>query len=30
MVWRKSSALSDFLGEISDLFSAIDPGLLKP
>ncbi|MGY6555972.1 MAG: LysR substrate-binding domain-containing protein [Wenzhouxiangella sp.] len=30
MVWRKSSALSDFLEELSDVFAAIDPQLLKP
>jgi LysR family hydrogen peroxide-inducible transcriptional activator len=30
MVWRKSSALNDFLGEISELFAQIDPALLTP
>lgn len=30
MVWRKSSALSDFLEELADLFAAIDPALLEP
>jgi len=30
MVWRKSSALSDFLVEVAELFSAIDPALLEP
>jgi LysR family hydrogen peroxide-inducible transcriptional activator len=30
MVWRKSSALSEFLAEVAEMFSAIDPSLLKP
>ncbi len=30
MVWRKSSALGDFLEEIAGLFEAIDPALLDP
>lgn len=30
MVWRKSSALGDFLDELADLFAAIDPELLRP
>ncbi len=30
MVWRKSSALSDFLEELADLFAGIDRELLKP
>jgi len=30
MVWRKSSALNDFLDEIASLFSALDPDLLMP
>ncbi len=30
MVWRKSSALNDFLDEIASLFSALDPDLLTP
>lgn len=30
MVWRKSSALTDFLEELADIFSAIDPELLVP
>jgi len=30
MVWRKSSALTDFLEELADIFSAIDPELLAP
>jgi LysR family hydrogen peroxide-inducible transcriptional activator len=29
MVWRKSSALNDFLKDIADLFAAIDPDLLS-
>lgn len=30
MAWRKSSALGDFLEELAEIFSAIDPALLKP
>ncbi|AKS42119.1 LysR substrate-binding domain-containing protein [Wenzhouxiangella marina] len=30
MVWRKSSALSEFLCELSELFASIDPALLEP
>lgn len=30
MVWRKSSALADFLEELADIFAAIDPDLLAP
>jgi len=30
MAWRKSSALTEFLNEVADLFSAIDPDLLNP
>ena len=30
MVWRKSSALTDFLEELAEVFAAIDPELLKP
>ncbi|MEN1729578.1 MAG: LysR substrate-binding domain-containing protein [Pseudomonadota bacterium] len=30
MAWRKTSALGDFLTEVAELFSAIDPALLKP
>lgn len=30
MVWRKSSALADFLQELADIFAAIDPALLAP
>ena len=30
MVWRKSTALGDFLEELATLFAAINPGLLKP
>jgi LysR family transcriptional regulator, hydrogen peroxide-inducible genes activator len=30
MVWRKSSALTDFLEEMANIFSAVDPALLKP
>ncbi|MDT8409813.1 MAG: LysR substrate-binding domain-containing protein [Wenzhouxiangellaceae bacterium] len=30
MVWRKSSALSGFLEELVEIFSSIDPELLKP
>lgn len=30
MVWRKSSALTDFLEELAAVFAAIDPELLKP
>jgi LysR family transcriptional regulator, hydrogen peroxide-inducible genes activator len=30
MVWRKSSALNEFLDEMAEIFSAIDPALLKP
>jgi LysR family hydrogen peroxide-inducible transcriptional activator len=30
MIWRKSSALSDFLEQIADIFASIDPELLKP
>lgn len=30
MVWRKSSALNDFLEELAAVFAAIDPGLLEP
>ncbi len=30
MVWRKSSALADFLDELAQIFAAIDPELLAP
>lgn len=30
MVWRKSSALADFLEELAAIFAAIDPELLTP
>lgn len=30
MVWRKSSALADFLEELAEIFAAIDPDLLTP
>lgn len=30
MVWRKSTALHDFLEEIAEVFAAIDPALLEP
>lgn len=30
MVWRKSSALNEFLDEIADLIAELDPQLLKP
>lgn len=30
MVWRKSSALADFLDELADIFAGIDPELLAP
>lgn len=30
MVWRKSSALADFLEELADIFAGIDPALLAP
>jgi len=30
MVWRKSTALADFLLELAEIFAAIDPGLLDP
>jgi len=30
MVWRKSSALAEFLDELADIFAAIDPALLAP
>ena len=30
MAWRRSSALNDFLDEIAEIFSAIDPALLRP
>jgi LysR family hydrogen peroxide-inducible transcriptional activator len=30
MVWRKSSALADFLEELAEIFSNIDPELLQP
>lgn len=30
MVWRKSSALDDFLDELATLFASIDPALLEP
>ena len=30
MVWRKSSALDDFLEQIAKVFSDINPGLLRP
>ncbi len=30
MVWRKSSALADFLEELAEIFAAIDPELLAP
>jgi LysR family hydrogen peroxide-inducible transcriptional activator len=30
MIWRKSSALADFLEELADIFAAIDPELLAP
>jgi LysR family transcriptional regulator, hydrogen peroxide-inducible genes activator len=30
MVWRKSSALNEFLDDVAEVFSRIDPELLKP
>jgi LysR family hydrogen peroxide-inducible transcriptional activator len=30
MVWRKSSALTEFLEQIAEIFAAIDPALLRP
>ncbi len=30
MAWRKTSALADFLSDIAEMFSAIDPALLTP
>ncbi|MGY6629752.1 MAG: LysR substrate-binding domain-containing protein [Wenzhouxiangella sp.] len=30
MVWRKSSALNEFLDELADLFADLDPALLEP
>ena len=30
MAWRKSSALSDFLNDVADLFAEIEPALLVP
>lgn len=30
MVWRKSSALTDFLEELAEVFAGIDPALLRP
>lgn len=30
LVWRKSTALGGFLEELADIFSSIDPELLKP
>ena len=30
MVWRKTSALNDFLEELAEVFAAIDPELLRP
>ncbi len=30
MIWRKSSALSDFLEKIAHIFASVKPGLLKP
>lgn len=30
MVWRKSSALTEFLDELAGIFAAIDPELLQP
>jgi hypothetical protein len=30
LVWRKSTALGGFLEELAEIFSSIDPELLKP
>jgi len=30
MVWRKSTALNDFLEELAEIFAGIDPTLLRP
>lgn len=30
MVWRKTSALGDFLEELAEIFAAVEPDLLKP
>ena len=30
MVWRKTSALNDFLEELAEVFAGIDPALLRP
>ncbi|MFW5815580.1 MAG: LysR substrate-binding domain-containing protein [Wenzhouxiangella sp.] len=30
MIWRKSSALSDFLEQIAEIFAGIEPALLRP